>query len=54
MFGAGIGMWAVVEARHLSNVGVELLYAPYELAYNDALWLLKYICDVVLFLAQPR
>jgi hypothetical protein len=43
-------MWAVVEARHLSNVGIELLYTPYELVYIDALWLLKYICDIVLFL----
>ncbi len=43
-------MWAVVEARHLSNVGIELLYMPYELAYVDALWLLKYIHDIVIFL----
>ncbi len=43
-------MCAVVEAQHLSDVGVELLYMPYELAYVDALWLLKYICDIVLFL----
>ncbi len=43
-------MWAVVEARHLRDVGVELLYTPYELAYVDALWLLKYICDIVLLL----
>ena len=28
---------------------LELLYMPYELAYVDALGLLKYICDVVLF-----
>jgi hypothetical protein len=41
---------AVVEAWHLSDVSVELLYTPHELAYIDALWLLKYICDVVLFL----
>ena len=43
-------MWAVVEARHLSNVGVELRYMPHKLAYIDALWLLKYICDILLFL----
>jgi hypothetical protein len=34
-------MWAVVEARHLSNVGIELLYTTYKLRYVDALWLLN-------------
>ncbi len=48
--GAGIFVWAVVEAQHLCNVDVELLFTPYKLAYVDALWLLKYICDIVLFL----
>ncbi len=48
--GAGICVWAVVEAQHLCNVGVELLYTQYELAYVDALGLPKYILDVVLFL----
>ncbi len=48
--GAGICVWAVVEAWHLSDVGIELLYTPHKLVYVDALWLLKYICDVVLFL----
>ncbi len=43
-------MWAVVEAWHLSNGDIELLYMPYKLAYVDALWLLKYIRDIVLFL----
>ncbi len=43
-------MWAVVEAWHLSDVGIELLYSTYKLMYVDALWLLKYICDVVLLL----
>ncbi len=43
-------MWAAVEARHLSDVGVELLYTLYKLAYVDALWLLKYIHNIVLFL----
>jgi hypothetical protein len=43
-------VWAVVESRHLIDVGVELLYTPYELAYVDASGLIKYICDVVLFL----
>jgi hypothetical protein len=33
----------VVEARHLSNVGIELLYSTYKLTYIDVLWLLKYI-----------
>ena len=41
--GAGIQVWAVVEARHLHDVGIELLYSPYKLMYVDALWLLKYI-----------
>ena len=40
--GAGICIGAVVEARHLCGVGVKLLYMPYELAYVDALGLLKY------------
>ncbi len=43
-------MGAVVEARHLGNVGVELLYTTYKLPYIDALGLLKYIGDIVLFL----
>ncbi len=48
--GAGIGLWAVVEAGHLGDVGIELLYLTYKPTYVDALWLLKYIGDVVLFL----
>jgi hypothetical protein len=43
-------MGAVVEAWHLGDVGIELLYRTYELTYVDALGLLKYIRDVVLFL----
>jgi hypothetical protein len=43
-------VWAVVEARHLRDVGVELLYSPYKLKYVDSLWLHKYVQDVVLFL----
>ncbi len=43
-------MWAVVEAGHLCDVGIELLYSTYKLTYVDALWLLKYIRDIVLFL----
>jgi hypothetical protein len=42
-FGAGIRIGAVVEAQHLCDVGVELLYTPYKLAYADTLGLLKYI-----------
>ncbi len=38
------------EAGHLRDVGIELLYLTYKLMYADALWLLKYICNVVLFL----
>jgi hypothetical protein len=41
--GAGICIGAVVEAWHLCNVGIELLYMPYKLAYVDALELFKYI-----------
>jgi hypothetical protein len=48
--GAGICIGAVVEAQHLDNVGIELLYMTYKLTYVDALGLLKYIGDVVLFL----
>ncbi len=48
--GAGIPIGAEIEARHLSNVGVELLYLMYKLTYIDALGHLKYICDVVLIL----
>jgi hypothetical protein len=43
-------MGAVVEAWHLGNVGTELLYTTYKLMYVDALGLLKYIGDIVLFL----
>ncbi len=43
-------MGAVVEAWHLCGVGIELLYTTYKLTYVDALGLLKYIGDVVLFL----
>jgi hypothetical protein len=43
-------MGAVVEAWHLGNVGIELLYMTYKLTYVDALGLLKYIGDIVLFL----
>jgi hypothetical protein len=39
--GAGIGMRAVVEARHLGDVGIELLYKTYKLMYIDALGLLQ-------------
>ena len=45
-------MWAVVEARHLRDVGIELHYTPYKLMYVEALWLLKYVRDVVLFLLR--
>jgi hypothetical protein len=33
----------VVEARHLCDEGIELLYMLYKLAYVDVLGLLKYI-----------
>jgi hypothetical protein len=52
IFGLGVGVdaQAVIKARHLCDVGIELLYSPYKLTYIDALGLLKYICDVVLLL----
>ncbi len=34
----------------MCDVGIELLYSTYKLTYVDALWLLKYIRDIVLFL----
>ena len=43
-------MGAVIEAWHLGNVGIELLYTMYKLTYIDTLGLLKYIGDLVLFL----
>jgi hypothetical protein len=48
--GAGVCIGAVEEAQHLGNVGVELLYTVYKLRHVDALGLLKYVRDVVLFL----
>jgi hypothetical protein len=50
--GAGICIGVVVEARHLGNVGIELLYMTYKLMHIDALGLLKYIQDVVLFFVR--
>jgi hypothetical protein len=44
---------AVVEAWHLGDVGIKLLYRMYKLMYVDMLGLLKYIGDVVLFLLCP-
>jgi hypothetical protein len=34
----------------VADVGIELIYMTYKLTYVDALGLLKYIGDVVLFL----
>jgi hypothetical protein len=48
--GSGIGVGAVVEAWHLGDVGIELLYTTYKLMYIGMLGLLKYIGDIVLFL----
>ncbi len=50
--GAGVCIGAVVEARHLGDAGVELLYTTYKLTHVDALGLLKYVRDVVLFLLR--
>jgi hypothetical protein len=41
--GAGIHDGAVVEARHLRDVGVELFYTTYKLMHIDVLGLLKYV-----------
>jgi hypothetical protein len=42
--------WAVVPAGQLRNVGIELIYPLYELAYANPLGLLEHIRKVVLFL----
>jgi hypothetical protein len=42
--------WAVVPAEKLHNVGIELLYALYELAYANPLGLLEHIGKVLLLL----
>jgi hypothetical protein len=39
--GAGIRIGAVVEARHLGDVGIELLYTMYKMMHVDTLGLLK-------------
>jgi hypothetical protein len=48
--GAGICIGAVEEARHLGDVGIELLYRTYKLTHVGVLGLLKHVQDVVLFL----
>ncbi len=45
-------MGAVLEAWHLGDIGIELLYTTYKLTYVDVLGLLKYIGDIVLFLLR--
>ncbi len=42
--------WAVIPEGQLPNVGVELLYALYELVYANPLGLLEHVGKVVLFL----
>ncbi len=42
--------WAVVPAGQLRNVGVELLYALYELMYVNPLGLLEYAKKVIFLL----
>ncbi len=42
--------WAVVPAGKMCNVGIELLYALYKLAYANPLGLLEHIGKVVLLL----
>ncbi len=46
----GIVAQAVVPAGQLRNVGVELLYALYELTYPNPLEFLEHVRKVVLFL----
>jgi hypothetical protein len=47
---AGIVAWAVVPAEQLHDIGIELLYELYKLAYANPLELLEHIGKVVLFL----
>ncbi len=47
---AGIVAQAVVSAEQLHNVGVELLYALYKLAYANPLGLLEHVGKEILFL----
>jgi hypothetical protein len=42
--------WAVVPVEQLHDVGIELLYALYELAYINPLGLLEHIGKVLLLL----
>ncbi len=42
--------WAVIPAGQLHGIGVELLYALYDLAYANPLGLLEHVGKVVLFL----
>ncbi len=49
---AGIVAWAIVPAGQLGNVGIELLYALYELAYANPLGLLEHVGKVVFFLLR--
>jgi len=42
--------WAKVPAGQLRNLGVELLYALYELVYANSLGLLEHVRKVILFL----
>jgi hypothetical protein len=48
--GCSIGTWAVVEAWHLHNVGIELLHMMHKLMHADVLGFLEHICDIVLLL----
>jgi hypothetical protein len=48
--GDGVRVGAVVETRHLGDVGVELLYTTYKLTHIDTLGLLKYVQDLDIFL----
>jgi hypothetical protein len=47
---ANIVAWAVVPARQLHNLGIELLYMLYQLTYANPLELLEHIGKIILFL----
>jgi hypothetical protein len=46
----GIDTWAVIKARQLRNVSIELIHTMHKLMHADALGLLEHVRDIVLFL----
>ncbi len=45
---SGLGAWAVVPARQMCNVGVELLHTLHKMTNADLFGLLEHVCYVVL------